>query len=154
WTNFAPNALKQLAQNPKAKQYVEPLLEAVEEETSTRKAAPEITLKPVPRLERPDPRAGLGALFRSPLSITLFFALYLANLYAAFEIAIFRNYPIGLVCGIAAVAPVLGPIIFLSLPRRIPGATEQEGAEQLAEEHYEEHVVAHEYQPAEGGPPP
>jgi hypothetical protein len=142
WTNFTANALKELAGNPKVKPFVEPLLEG-EEEIASRKAAAEITVKPVARLERPDSRGGLGGLFRSPLSLALLLFVYLANIYAGFEIAIFRNYPIGLVCGIAAAAPMIGPIIFLCLPRRIPGATEQH-EEQLAEEHQVEHVVTSE----------
>ena len=109
WTNFTVNTLKQLTQNPKAKQFVEPLLEAVDDEAiSAKKAAAEIVLKPVPRLERPDPRAGFGALFRSPLSVMLLVIVYLANLYAAFEISIFKNYPAAAVCSAAAAVPVAG----------------------------------------------
>ena len=134
WTNLTQNALKQLAQNPKAKSFVEPYLDTEEETTAAKKAAAEITVKPVPRLERPDPKVGLAALFRSPLSITLLALLYLANLYAAFEVAIFRNYPIAAVCGVAAVAPVLGPVLFICLPRRL-AAPKEETPEQLAAEH-------------------
>jgi len=154
WTNFTQNALKQLAQNPKAKPFAEALLEATEEESSERKKAAEITVKPVPRLERPDPRAGLGALFRSPLSIMLVLVLYLANIYAGWEISIFRNYPAALVCTAAALVPVVGPVLFLCLPRRLPKAAE-ETAEQLAEEHQAEHVVTHDgVEGAEAAPPP
>src|SRR4051812_12404366 len=143
WTNFTQNALKQLAQNPKAKPFAEALLEATEEESPERKKAAEITVKAVPRLERPDPRAGLGALFRSPLSIMLLVILYLANIYAGWEISIFRNYPPGVVCTAAAIVPVIGPVLFLCLPRRLP-KTAEETTEQLAEEHQAEHVVSHE----------
>ena len=152
WTNFTANALKELAANPKVKPFVDPLLEG-EEEIASRKAAAEITVKPVAKLERPDPRGGLGALFRSPLSLTLLLFVYLANIYAGFEIAIFRNYPIGVGCGIAAVAPVIGPIIFLCLPRRIPASAEQH-EEQLAEEHQVEHVVTSEQEVHEAAPAP
>jgi hypothetical protein len=152
WTNFTQNALKQLAQNPKAKAFVEPYLEPEEEALAARKAATEITIKPVPRLERPDPRAGLGALFRSPLSIALLIILYLANLYAACELSIFRNYPIALVCGIAAIAPIAGPVLFLCLPRRLH-AVREETTEQLADEHRAEHIVTQEQEMVEEGAP-
>ncbi len=152
WTNFTQNALKQLAQNPKAKNFVEPFLEPEEEAVAARKAATEITIKPVARLERPDPRAGFGALLRSPLSLTLLAILYLANLYAAYELSIFRNYPAALVCTIAAVAPVAGPVLFLCLPRRLH-AVKEETAEQLADEHQAEHVVAQEGEIVEESPP-
>jgi hypothetical protein len=118
WTNFTQAALKQLATNPKARPYVEPLIEEEVEDTP-RMAAPELQLKPVPRLDRPDPNAGFGSMFASGLSVTVFFVLYLANLYAGYEISRYRKYPPAQVCGVAAVAPVIGPIIFLSLPTRV-----------------------------------
>src|SRR5437763_16265798 len=101
WTNFTQNALKKLSQLPAAKRFVEPYLEPDEPE-SLKKAKPEIIVKPVPRLDRPDPRAGVGALFSSPLTVTLFFILYLANIYAGYEISVFRNYPPAWGCGLAA----------------------------------------------------
>jgi len=60
--------------------------------------------------------------------------LYAANLYAASEISRFRGRPVALVCGVSAVAPVLGPIVFLALPaleRR--GEEEEELAPSTAE---------------------
>src|SRR5439155_11465175 len=80
------------------------------------------------------PGAGVGAMFASPLSVALFFILYLANIYAGYEVSIFRNQPPGLVCGVAAVAPVIGPIIFLSLPTRIPATAEEIAEQQAAQE--------------------
>src|SRR5262249_46300028 len=68
----------------------------------------------------------------SPLSITLLLLLYAANVYAAFEVSIFRNYHPGLVCGVAAVAPVLGPILFLCLPARVMKSHDQIAAESMA----------------------
>src|SRR5205085_1299105 len=47
--------------------------------------------------------------------------------YAAYEIALFRRRPVGLVCGLAAI-PVLGflsPIIFISMPTK-PRIEEEE----------------------------
>ena len=126
WTNFTEAALKQLGANSKAKPFVDQFLEP--EDEGPAEAAQQLRTRPVPRLERPDFKAGLGALFASPLSITLLLLFWAANIYSAYEIAIFRNYPWPLVCGIAAVAPVLGPVIFLCLPTYIPGA---EHAEEL-----------------------
>ena len=133
WTNFTQTALKKLAALPKAQPFVEPYLEPDEPEAS-KKAAPEITLKPVPRLSRPNPRAGFGAIFSSPLTVTLLFILYLANLYAGYEVALFRNYAPGLVCAVAAVIPVLGPIIFLSMPTRIAVSEAEAAYQQPVEE--------------------
>ena len=45
--------------------------------------------------------------------------LYAANIYAGYEISIFRARPPALVCGVSAVLPLIGPIIFLSMPTKI-----------------------------------
>jgi len=142
WTNLAETAMKELFKNPKAKPFVEPFVEPEEPESAKKRV--EINPKPVPRLERPDAKAGLGALFTSPLSITLFLLLYAGNIYAAFEISIFRNYPPALVCGIAAVAPVLGPVIFLSIPTRLQKSHDQLAAESMAQHmsEAEQHALA------------
>src|ERR1044071_4503571 len=54
WTNFTQTALKKIFELPAAKPFVELYLEPDEPPPSQRAAA-EITLKPVPRLPRPDP---------------------------------------------------------------------------------------------------
>jgi len=115
WTNFTEAALKELGKDARAKPFVDQYLEAAEEdEPEAQRAA--ITVKPVERLDRSNPKAGIGAIFSSPLSIVLILLVWAANIYAAYEIALFRNYPWVLVCGIAAVAPVVGPVLFLCLP--------------------------------------
>ena len=129
WTNFTEGALKELGKNPKAKPFVDQFLEAEEEEQAERKAEAAITVKPVPRLERANLKAGFGAIFTSPLSLTLLFLFWAANIYAAFEIALFRNYPWALVCGIAAVVPVIGPVLFLCLPTYMRPVESEETAE-------------------------
>ena len=50
--------------------------------------------------------------------------LYAANIYAGYEISIFRARPAALVCGVSAVLPFIGPIIFLSLPTQMAPAEE------------------------------
>ncbi|MCZ7640764.1 MAG: hypothetical protein M5U12_34740 [Verrucomicrobia bacterium] len=42
--------------------------------------------------------------------------LYAANLLAAYEIARYRNRPVAVVCGLSALLPLLGPLIFLASP--------------------------------------
>ncbi|HUR46003.1 MAG TPA: hypothetical protein VMZ27_09035 [Candidatus Saccharimonadales bacterium] len=118
WTNFTQAALKKLAVNPKMKRFVETLIEPEIEETAAKQKI-EIKPKEVPKLPRPDPKAGFGELFSSPIFLFIVFLLYAGNIYAGFEISVFRNYPAALVCGIAAVAPFLGPLIFLCLPTKM-----------------------------------
>jgi hypothetical protein len=127
WTNLTQDALKVLYKDPKAKAFVEPYVEI--DEPDDKKPKLEIKPKDHPRTERPDPKAGLGAMFASPLSVMMFLLLYGANIYAAYEVSLFRNQHPGLVCGISAVAPVLGPIIFLCIPTRAQHGYEEESLE-------------------------
>jgi len=132
WTNFTQEALKELYKLPKAKPFVEPYVE-VDEPDADKKPALEIKPKPIKRLERPDPKAGLGAIFSSPVTVVLFLLLWAGNIYAGFEIGIFRNYHPAMVAGIAAVAPVFGPVIFLCLPTRIQKSQDELAAESMAQ---------------------
>lgn len=125
WTNFTEAALKEFAQNPKARNFVSGLLESPEDDVRVKK---EINVKVPPRLGRPVARSAMGALFASPLSIALVVLVYLANLYGAYEIAIYRRYPLAMVIGAAAILPFAAPIVFLCLPTRTEEATPEEAA--------------------------
>ena len=142
WTNFTQEALKELSKQPKAKPFLEAYLD-VEEPEANAKPALEIKPKPHDTLERPNPKAGLGAMFSSPISVLLFLLLYAGNIYAGFEIAIFRNLHPGLVCGVAAGAPVIGPIVFLCMPTKIQKSLDEIAAESMAEHAPEEHQLSY-----------
>jgi hypothetical protein len=119
WTKFSQDALKQLEKRPKIK----PLVEAfIEVPASERPHKPEIRIREVTRLELPPKQSLIGALFSSSVGLFVLLVLYAANLYAGYEIAAVRARPIALVMGVAAVLPILGPIIFLSLPMRVAAA--------------------------------
>ncbi len=122
WTKFSQADLKQLALRPKLAPLVEPFIEIPQEE-SLKKT--EVVIKEVPRLERPAKGSLLGALFRSPLGLLMLLLIYAANIYAGREVAIFRAHPPAVVCAVSAVLPVIGPIIFLSIPSRIEKAVEE-----------------------------
>ena len=134
WTNFTQSALKQLSSNTKIKPFVESYLELDEPEPSASKRKP-ITADPkIPeRMDRPDPKAGLGNLFKNGLTLTLILLIYAANVYAGFEVALFRNYPPLAGCGVAAVAPFLGLIVFLCLPTRLQKSHDELAAESMAQ---------------------
>ncbi|MEY4692551.1 MAG: hypothetical protein RIT19_2876 [Verrucomicrobiota bacterium] len=120
WAKLDEGTLKALSGHPRAGRFVEPLLEPPAEEIA-RAEARKIDVRQPERVARPPADiAGKGvyAALTSPNGLMLLGALYLANLYAAFEIARFRWRPVPLVCGISAVLPVIGPTIFLALPRR------------------------------------
>ena len=81
----------------------------------------QIELKPVPRLDRLPPQSLLGAMFSSSVGLAIILLLYAANIYAGFEVAIFRAQPPALVAGLSAI-PVLGflaPIAFLAMPTKL-----------------------------------
>jgi hypothetical protein len=96
----------------------------------------------------------LGALFSSSVGLVCLLLIYAANIYAGYEIATVRAYPPALVCGVAALVPVIGPIIFLCLPTRLQSHQEEESVEDSAtapaapaETHHAEGAEA----PATGG---
>jgi hypothetical protein len=113
WTKFSQDGLKTLANNPKIKPLVEPFIEIP---PSERPQKPEVKVQEVTRLAVPPGQSLLGALFSSSVGLFALMLVYAANLYAGFEIAVVRARPKGLVMGVAAVLPILGPIIFLLMP--------------------------------------
>ncbi|HEY2953172.1 MAG TPA: hypothetical protein VGK40_11340, partial [Verrucomicrobiae bacterium] len=121
WSDFDQPTIKKLMNDPQATFFVEPYLEP---EPVVKVKPPPLVLKSVSRLERPAKGAALGQLFSSPVSWAILLILYLANLYAAYEIAIYRNQHASVVCGLAAVLPIIGPIIFLSTPSPVTAAEE------------------------------
>jgi hypothetical protein len=118
WTKLSQDTLKQLSQNPK----IEPLVEPFIVIPASENPPPEIPIQDVTRLELPPKASLLGALFSSSVGIFVLLTVYAANLYASFEIAVVRTRPIALVMSVAAVLPILGPIIFLSLPVKAEAA--------------------------------
>ncbi len=122
WGQLSQDDLKalqaQFAQNEKVLHFIEPFIAIPVAEKLQKTDIG--TTNAVPRLERPPARPVFAALGGSSAGVLMLLLLYAGNLYAAYEISIFRAQPAALVCGIAAVVPVLGPVIFLVLPRREP----------------------------------
>ena len=112
WPKFSQDALKQLGKNPKARTFVEPFIE-----TPPKPKATEIEVHDVSRLELPPRQSLFAALLSSSVGFVILLVIYAGNIYAGYEIAIVRSRPIGLVMGLAAVLPILGPVLFLSLPK-------------------------------------
>ena len=119
WTSFSQEDLRNFNKNQRMQPFVEPFIEISQEEKIKKT---EVNIKEAPLLERPARQSLLGALSSSTLGILVLLVLYGANVYAAYEVALFRAQPPGLVCGLAAI-PFLGllsPIVFVSMPTRIP----------------------------------
>lgn len=126
WEQFSQESLKDFMKDNRVKNFVQLLIEIKTEDLNAiqdealpeRKARPPMDIKPVPKAKREFADASLfGALF-SGSGLLLLLAVYVGNLYAAYEVAFFRNYPFPIVCGTAAVLPVLGCIIFLCMPTK------------------------------------
>jgi hypothetical protein len=119
WAKLSDETLRQLLENPRAKPFAEPQVK-------------EIAVRPVTgRVALPEGvKKGLLSALISPNGLILLIALFFANLYAAFEVARFKWRPVALVCGLSAVLPVVGWVIFLILPRVT--VAEQESATDAA----------------------
>lgn len=117
WDQFTQETLKLLRDHPKAGEFAEPLIELTEEE---REKLSGLTLVDVPRLDRPSGQTGIvGMLFATGVGWFLVLLVYLGNLFAAYEVAMYRAYSPQIVCGIAAVFPWIGPIVMFSIPRNV-----------------------------------
>src|SRR5437667_11736950 len=101
WINFSQETLKELTKDPKVAPLVEPFIELEPEQIKARERQKEIVVKPVSnRMERPSAKSGLVAAFITPLVLVILAVLMLANLYAAFEVAVFRRQLVAIVCGL------------------------------------------------------
>ena len=116
WANFSQEDLKKFAQNKKLEPLVEPFIEISQEEKLKKT---EVNIKQPPRLDRPARQSLMAAMFSSGPGLLIMLLLYAANIYAGYEVSIFRAQPAALVCGVSAVLPVIGPVIFLSMPTRL-----------------------------------
>jgi hypothetical protein len=137
------------ARNTKLTEQVEPYIEIPEEEIIKRT---EVQVKPVPRLERVPNGSLLGAMFQSSVGLVCLLLLYAANIYAGYEIAAIRAYSPLLVCGISALAPVIGPVVFLSLPTKMDRPDAEGEGEAAAEEHSATYAVPGDPGAVEGDP--
>lgn len=117
WTRFTQETLQQLVKNPITEKYAEPFVD-VPLDLKPKKAPVKkpFTPRPVERIELPPAKGDFMAIMTAPSMMAILALLCLANLYAAYEVALFRGRPIALVCGVSALLPVVGPLIFLSLP--------------------------------------
>jgi hypothetical protein len=120
WDKLTPAALLQLnadAKSPHDKALLAPLVDYLPQPPAERK---EIPVKPITPPVRPTGNLGLFALFGSPVGLVILLVLYAANLFAAYEVALYRFQPVATVCGLAAIPffGVLSPIIYLAMPSR------------------------------------
>jgi len=116
WASFSQEDLKKLARVQKLTPLVEPFIEITQADKIKKT---EVNIKQPTRLALPPKQSLVGALASSGLGVLIIVLLYAANIYAGYEISIFRARPAMLVCGVSAALPVIGPIIFLSMPTNL-----------------------------------
>jgi hypothetical protein len=123
WASFSQDDLKKMVDDPKLQPFVEPFIEVTLEERLQRT---EVRTVPPPRLELPPERSLFAAMFSSGLGIFIILLLYAANLFAAYEVSVYRAQSTALVCGVSAVLPFFGPIIFLAIPTKVKPTTDEQ----------------------------
>jgi hypothetical protein len=126
WGRLSQPTLQRLTNLPNYKVFATPFLDP---RPMSPPSGPRVTFKEVQRMERP----GKGSLMSSPVMWLMFLLVYAANIYAGYEIAIFRQRPPSVVCSLAAALPVVAPIMFLAMPsgiaKDLEAAEGEEGAE-------------------------
>lgn len=120
WKQISKETANHLYQTSKqAKPFIpQHLIEIpVEERKLVKREARKINISlPEDRLERPVVKSKMGALFGTPVILILAFLVYASNIYAGYELAVYKNRPVALICGLAAVLPILGNVIFYAIP--------------------------------------
>lgn len=116
FARFTDETLAVLAGDARTRKFVEPLIAPPEEEKALQEAR-QIVVKQPARIELPKTGRGLIAALTTPNGLILVGALFLANLFTAYGVARFRQQSVPLVCGLSAIFPVVGPIVFLALPK-------------------------------------
>ncbi len=122
YSQFTNEALKEFVKNPKARTFVEILLEPEpgEEGEDVAPVAQESLeppkWQPVPDKPELPAQAGLiGGMFKSGPGWVIMLAVYGANIWAGFQIGMYRRKSKWLVPGVSAAVPIVGPIVFLCM---------------------------------------
>jgi hypothetical protein len=162
WFKLSPESLAEAAKDPALQKYVADLVEPPPGETPT-SLIKRLDLTEPPKMDRPT-NVSLFSAALTPAGMAMGLVLFLANLFAAYEIAVFRNRQLPVLMIAAVVLPVLGPLLFLALPTRkvdiampgqAPAAPETPAPPALSpEEEAAEALRAAEQAMAAGGPPP
>ncbi|MEW6304764.1 MAG: hypothetical protein AB1705_14920 [Verrucomicrobiota bacterium] len=154
WDQFTEETLREFAKDPKAAKFAGLLvnlsadsLDAPDLQVPDRPRRPPVEVKNKPSPGRPHDGVKLMTAMTSGFGLFMSVILYLANIYAALEIAFFRNWPKWIPPVAAAVVPFVAPIVFLAMPTREAKVVEEEAPAQVEEEQapeltYQEEMAA------------
>lgn len=126
WGEFSQDSLKQLSQNPKIAPLASPFLDPTAPAHPAKSA---VKIKDVERLAKPAHPSLILGLLTSPVGLFVLLVIYVANLFAAYEVSLIRARPAGQVMGVAAVLPVIAPVVFLWMPIKLEAPAEAAPAE-------------------------
>ncbi len=116
WIKVSQESLKELAKNPKIAPFADPFIEIPMDYSAMKKKPKEIQIKPVPKVERIVEKRSFLASMTTTAGLAMLGFLFIGNLFAAYEIAVYRGRSVALVCGVSVLLPVVGPILFLATP--------------------------------------
>jgi hypothetical protein len=131
WANFSQDDLKKFSSNQRLEPYVVPFIDIP---PHSRVKRPDIAVKEPPRLERPARQSLLRALCSSSLGLLVLLVLYAANIFAGYEVAVFRGQAPAMVAGLSAI-PLLGlaaPVVFLAMPSKHKATAETSSSDPVA----------------------
>ena len=115
WSKLTQETLQQLANNPQAAKFVEPFIDLPPVPKDKEKKKKEFVIKPVPRPEQVA-KPSLVGFIATPAGLVVALVLLLANVYAGYQIAIYRRRPPAMICAMSVVFPVVAPAIVLAMP--------------------------------------
>jgi len=133
WDRFSQEVLVELSKDEKLKEWVQAFIDVAD--ASAAEKAELVVKDPPGKVARPAKRPGLfSALFGTSAGMFLVLLIFLGNLYAAYEVSVFRNYPAAAVMGTSVILPILGPILFLCMPNRVKDDVELESQFEVPQE--------------------
>jgi hypothetical protein len=119
WGKLTDESLLAMSKHPKAGKFVEPYVTLPTAE-EVRRERPAIKIVEPQRVTNPGgPKGALNAVL-TPGGLFFLGLMYLANIFFGFEVARYRWRSPVLVCGASAVLPIIGPLIFLAMPKWLP----------------------------------
>lgn len=146
WMRFTPETLRYFAnQDLETRQYAQLLIVIPDSDLDQEMGSANDRVA-VSSIENPESKSHgrehqgsgfFGSFFKGG-GFLLFLLLYGANIYAGYELAFFRRYPVPVTCGAAAVAPFFAPIVFLCMPTKKKQRVVVEEPEEEYEEEYAE----------------
>ena len=115
WSKLTQETLQKVIRNSDARPFAVPFLEPTRQERQQ-----DIVFRwdEVPEVAENAESEALSQAVMTPVGYVILGLILIASIYSGAAVAAFRNQPTALVCAVSALLPVLGPILFLSVPSK------------------------------------